>query len=136
MPGQNKIALALLLALSWLAPAWALGVESPLPDTAQEARAKALFHDIRCVVCQSESIADSPADIAAEIRRTVREQVAAGKDNDTIKATLVEHYGDFILMKPPLKGATALLWFGPLMVLAAAAWLAVRYFRKAQGKRA
>ena len=123
--------LAVLALLCWLPGAFALGIEKPLPDAQQEARAKALFHAIRCVVCQSESVADSPADIAADIRRMIREQVAGGTSDGDIKAKLVSHYGDYILMKPPLNNATFLLWFGPLFVLAAAFFIATRFFRHA-----
>lgn len=109
-------------------PAFALSLEGPLPDAAMEMRAKALFREIRCVVCQGESVADSPADVASDVRRDIRERIAAGDSDVAIKAEMVSHYGDSILMKPPLKGTTWLLWLGPLMVLGAASLLARRYF--------
>ncbi len=124
--------LLLLLLLPW--QTFALGIEEPLPDAAQEARAKALFHEFRCVVCQSESVADSPAQVAADVRRTVREQVSAGKGDDEIKRYLVSRYGDFILMRPPFTGYTLLLWAGPALFLLAGGWLMLRLFRpKASG---
>lgn len=113
-----------------IAPALALAVDTPLPDSAQEARAKALFHDVRCVVCQSESIAESPADIAADMRRLIREKIAAGESDEAIKTYLVKRYGDYILMQPPVKRATLLLWFGPLMVLLGGGALAWRTMRR------
>jgi cytochrome c-type biogenesis protein CcmH len=103
--------------------------DRPLPDAAQEARAQALFDDIRCVVCQHEAIADSPAGIAADMRRLVREEIAAGLSDEQIRTDLVRRYGDFVLFTPPLRGATWLLWFGPFAALLAAGaglWLMTR----------
>ncbi len=100
-----------------------------LADAAQEARAQALFDDIRCVVCQHEAIADSPAGIAADMRGLVREQIAAGRSDQQIRADLVRRYGDFVLFTPPLRGGTWLLWFGPVAALLAAGaglWFASR----------
>lgn len=94
--------------------------DRPLTDPTQEARARALFGDIRCVVCQHESIADSPAGIAADLRGLVREQIAAGKTDDEIKADLLRRYGDYVLFQPPLRIGTWLLWFGPFALAAGA----------------
>lgn len=93
--------------------------DRPLPDAAQEARAQALFDDIRCVVCQHEAIADSPAVIAADMRQLVREQVAAGRTDAQIEQDLVRRYGDFVLFQPPVRFGTWLLWFGPVGLMAA-----------------
>ncbi len=93
--------------------------DRPLPDAAQEARARALFDDIRCVVCQHEAIADSPAVIAADMRQLVREQVAAGRTDAEIQQDLVRRYGDFVLFQPPVRFGTWLLWFGPVGLMAA-----------------
>lgn len=95
--------------------------DRPLPDVGQEARAQALFDDIRCVVCQHEAIADSPAGIAADMRRLVREEIAAGRTDAEVREDLVRRYGDFVLFKPPLRAGTWLLWFGPLAALLAVA---------------
>ena len=94
--------------------------DRPLADAAQEARAQALFDDIRCVVCQHEAIADSPAGIAADMRGLVREQIAAGRSDEQVRTDLVRRYGDFVLFSPPLRAGTWLLWFGPLAALLAA----------------
>ena len=94
--------------------------DRPLTDPAQEARARALFGDIRCVVCQHESIADSPAGIAADLRGLVREQIAAGKTDAQIKDDLIRRYGDYVLFRPPVRLGTWLLWFGPFALAAGA----------------
>ncbi|MFA4892857.1 cytochrome c-type biogenesis protein CcmH [Brevundimonas sp.] len=108
--------------------------DRPLPDAAQEARAKALFADIRCVVCQHEAIADSPAGIAADMRRLVREEIAAGRTDAQVREDLVRRYGDFVLFKPPVRAGTWLLWFGPLAaLLAVAAALLAMARRRGEG---
>ena len=94
--------------------------DRPLADAAQEARAQALFEGIRCVVCQHEAIADSPAGVASDMRRLVREEIAAGRSDTQIRAGLVERYGDYVLFKPPVRIGTWLLWFGPFALLLAA----------------
>lgn len=88
--------------------------DQPLENTQQEARARKLFAEVRCVVCQHESISDSPAGIAADMRRLVREEIASGASDDQVRAGLVRRWGDFILFKPPVNPATLFLWFGPL----------------------
>ena len=93
--------------------------DRPLPDPSQEARAQRLFDDIRCVVCQHEAIADSPAGIASDMRRLVREEIAVGRSDAAIRDDLVRRYGDFVLFKPPVRLGTWLLWFGPFAVLLA-----------------
>ena len=95
--------------------------DRPLVDPGQEARAQALFDDIRCVVCQHEAIADSPAGIAADMRVLVREQIAEGRSEGQIRDDLVARYGDFVLVAPPVRPGTWLLWFGPVAALIAVA---------------
>ena len=123
-------AFALLAGAATAEPAAA--PDRPLASPAQEARAQTLFQDIRCVVCQHESIADSPAGIAADMRRLVREEIAAGSTDKAIRADLVRRWGDYILFKPPVKLATVLLWFGPLLLvlLAGGAFVALSLRRK------
>ena len=108
-------ALTLLLAL--LGPAGAVQPGEELADPALEARARALSREIRCLVCQNQSIEESEADLARDLRLIVRERIAAGEDDAKVKAFLVERYGDFVLLDPPVKPATWLLWFGPIVVL-------------------
>ncbi len=106
-----------------LAAAFAIAAEptpppdAPLPDPAQEARAQALFEQIRCVVCQHESISDSPAGLAADVRREVRGQIADGRSDDEIRAALVARWGDFVLFRPPFSLGTLVLWLGPALLV-------------------
>jgi cytochrome c-type biogenesis protein CcmH len=88
-----------------------------LPNPAQEARARALFQQLRCVVCQNESIDDSEADLASDLRRAVRNQIAAGRTDDQVRAFLVQRYGEFILLQPPLSPGNAVLWLTPMVLL-------------------
>ena len=87
--------------------------DKPLADVGQEARAQALFKDVRCVVCQHESIADSPAGIAGDMRELIREEIAAGSTDTAVRDDLVRRYGDYVLFTPPVREGTWLLWFGP-----------------------
>ncbi|MEL6521285.1 MAG: cytochrome c-type biogenesis protein [Pseudomonadota bacterium] len=111
------LALCLSLAASTL---WALDPSEMLPDPEQEARARSLDHVIRCVQCQSESIASSNAGWARDARRAVREQVAAGQSDAEIKAFFVARYGEIVLMEPSTGGANLILWVaGPAMLIVA-----------------
>jgi cytochrome c-type biogenesis protein CcmH len=92
--------------------------DKPLADPAQEARARTFMREIRCVVCQSQSIDESDAEIAAQLRNAIREQMAEGKSEDEIRDYLVARYGDFVLMRPPFKPETVLLWTGPFVLAA------------------
>jgi cytochrome c-type biogenesis protein CcmH len=89
-----------------------------LPDPAQEAHARAIFRDIRCLVCQNESIDDSEAPLASDLRRIVREQVKAGRSDDQIKSYLTDRYGQFVLMRPAFDAGNLALWIGPFVVVA------------------
>jgi cytochrome c-type biogenesis protein CcmH len=104
-----------------------------LPTPELQARYEKLTHEFRCMQCQNNSIADSPVGLASDLRREVKEQLIAGKSDDEIRAFLVARYGDFVLYKPPVKGVTWLLWFGPfaLLLLGGVVWLAVVRRRKA-----
>ena len=94
--------------------ALALQPNEVLNDPALEARARALSKDIRCLVCQNQSIDDSNADLARDLRVLVRERLQKGDSNPEILDFLVKRYGDFILLKPPVKVSTYLLWYGPI----------------------
>lgn len=90
-----------------------------LPDPAQEARARELFKEVRCLVCQNESIDDSDAELAADLRRIVRERVAAGESDADIKRFLTDRYGEFVLLRPAFSAGNLALWLAPLLVLVA-----------------
>jgi cytochrome c-type biogenesis protein CcmH len=98
-------------------PALAVTPDEQLPDAAQEARARALSRELRCVVCQNQSIDDSDAALAHDLRIILRERIAAGDTDAQAKAYLVKRYGSFVLLKPPIQGDTLALWLGPLAVL-------------------
>ena len=85
-----------------------------------EQRIRQLEEKLRCLVCQNQSLADSNAELAGDLRREVRDQVAAGRSDDEIVSYLVQRYGDFVLYEPPFKATTALLWVGPFLLFAAA----------------
>lgn len=108
-----------LWMILWSAsPAWAIGVDAaPLPNPAQEQRARALMAELRCLVCQNQSLLESDADLAVDLRRIVREHVARNESDAQIKAFLVARYGSWILFRPPVTQRTWLLWFGPLVFL-------------------
>ena len=88
-----------------------------LQDKAQESRARVMFKQVRCVVCQNESIDDSEAQLARDLRQIIRGQIAAGRTDTEVKAFLVSKYGDFILLKPVFNLSNALLWFGPFVIV-------------------
>jgi cytochrome c-type biogenesis protein CcmH len=88
-----------------------------LPDPAQEARARHIFEQVRCLVCQNESIDDSQAELAGDLRHIVRDQVRAGRTDDQIKHFLVERYGEFVLLRPSFSAGNAALWVGPFVVV-------------------
>ena len=92
-------------------------------DDAEEARFQALAKELRCLVCQNESLADSSAGLAQDLRRDLIGQIRSGASDDEIKRYLTDRYGDFILYRPPMKPATWLLWFGPLAMLVVAAFV-------------
>ncbi len=112
---KNLLA-SLLLALC-ATQAWAVDPSPPLPDAKLQARYLSLTHELRCVKCQNESIADSPVDIAADLRREVREALLAGQTDEAIRDTMVSRYGEFILFRPRWSARNALLWLAPGLML-------------------
>jgi cytochrome c-type biogenesis protein CcmH len=113
----------LLVCLSALAQpaAAATNPDEILSDPVLEQRARELSKQLRCLVCQNQSIDDSDADLARDLRRVVREQLVAGRTDPEIIDYLTARYGDFVLLRPPVRPATWGLWFGPAVVLAVAA---------------
>lgn len=104
--------------------------ETPLADPAEERRAREISKELRCLVCQNQSIEDSNAELARDLRQIVREQVAEGRSRNQILAFMVERYGDWVLMRPPVKSTTYLLWAAPALVLLAGAVIVIAFIRR------
>ena len=111
---MKRILLATLLSAALVLPAAAFAQSA---DPALDARLKKLEEELRCLVCQNQSLADSSAPLAEDLRREVRGLAQQGKNDEQIKEYLVARYGDFVLYNPPVKGTTWLLWFGPFALL-------------------
>ena len=114
---MRSLLFALLLALA--TPALAVQPDEVMKDPALEARARTLSAELRCMVCQNQSIDDSDAPLARDIRLLIRQRIAEGETNAAVRSYLVSRYGDFILLKPPFKLETALLWLAPPLTLLA-----------------
>jgi cytochrome c-type biogenesis protein CcmH len=127
------IAMSLLLAAPALAdtplPPARLA-DTQLPDPHQEAQAEALMQTLRCVVCQGQSIAQSDADMAGQMRAMVRERIARGEKPSAIRQWLIQRYGDYVSYDPPLSAVTAPLWLAPLVLLGLGAWIARASFKR------
>lgn len=139
---MRRFAPALALALALLAghPALAQDRLPPAPlaykqlaDPALEEKAAALMHELRCLVCQGQSIADSDAPLAGDMRHEVRTKIAAGESPDAIRDWLIARYGNWVTYDPPFDAVTALLWIGPLAFLLAGLWLARGRFARSSG---
>jgi cytochrome c-type biogenesis protein CcmH len=126
--GKVKRLLPLLLFLATPALAdsnlpaarWA---NEQLPDPRQEAQARALMEELRCLVCQGQSIADSNAELAGDMRAMVRQRIAAGEKPEAVRTWLIERYGNWVSYRPPVEPVTWPLWAAPLLLLLAGAWL-------------
>ena len=112
--------------------ALAVNPDEVLDDPLLEKRARALSVNIRCLVCQNQSIDDSNADLARDLRVLVRERLVAGDSDTEVLDYLIARYGDFVMLKPPFKGSTYILWFGPLIVFVLAAIGLAVYFQRRQ----
>ncbi|WP_286829110.1 MULTISPECIES: cytochrome c-type biogenesis protein [Kordiimonas] len=122
---------AILLTIALTVAALAVAVdEKPLEDPAKEAMARELMKELRCVVCQNQSIEDSNADIARDLRQIVRERIAMGDTPDNVKAYLVDRYGDYVLLEPPLKPTTYFLWGSPFIFLGFVVYMVLRSRKK------
>ena len=116
-----------LLALALVTTvALAIDTEAAFPDAARQARYDRWIHELRCVQCQNAAIADSPVGLASDLRRQVREMIAAGQTDDQIKAFMTERYGDFVLYDPPLTARTYVLWAAPVVLVLLTVGLAAR----------
>lgn len=114
---MRRFILGLFCALLIAGPVAAVLPEEQLADPVLEARAREISRELRCVVCQNQSIDDSDAPLAADLRAIVRERLTAGDTNEEVMAYIVARYGNFVLLKPPLELQTILLWSAPLLVL-------------------
>lgn len=121
---------ALLLLLALGGAALAVQPDEQLADPALEARAREISEGLRCLVCQNQSIDDSHAPLARDLRLLVRERLKAGDTDSQVRDYLVARYGDFILLKPPFEKATLILWLTPLAVLIIGAFVALWRFRR------
>jgi len=121
---KTALILAAGIAFSSL-PSYAVQPDEMLPDQQMEARARVISKDLRCLVCQNESIDDSNADLARDLRLLVRKRLVAGDSDAQVKQYLVDRYGDYVLLNPPFKTSTLVLWLGPaalFLVALGAAW--------------
>jgi len=130
-----KSLLAAVVLLIAATIAHAQSAEVPNADPKSEARLKVLAEELRCLVCQNQTIADSNAPLALDLRNQIRTQISQGRSDDQIRDYMVQRYGDFVLYKPPFKATTALLWVGPFALVAGGLgtlWLLVRRRRAAE----
>lgn len=126
-------AIALAVLVYGAGPVAAVQPDEILKDAALEQRARSISAELRCLVCQNQSIDDSDAPLARDLRLLVRERLTAGDSDADVRAFLVARYGDFVLLKPPFKAHTLLLWFIPLIALALSAFAARAVFRRDPG---
>ena len=123
--------LAVLFAIACLmGTAHAVDPRERLADVALETRARALSAELRCVVCQNQSIDESEADLAKDLRNVIRTRIVAGDNDQEVLDYVVARYGDFVLLRPPFKGATVILWLGPALFAAAGLVGIVFYYRR------
>ena len=124
LPG---LAAALFLSLS--VPAFAVQPDEVLKDPAMEARAREISKELRCLVCQNQSIDDSNAPLARDLRVLVRERLVAGDDDTSVLSYITARYGDYVLLRPPFKASTYVLWIGPVIILLLGALGAALFLR-------
>ena len=122
--------LILLLCACVMATAWAVDSAPAFDDAALQARYENLTRQLRCLVCQNETIADSNATLAGDLRRELREQLAAGATDERVLKFMTDRYGAFVLYKPPMEPRTWVLWFGPAVLLLIGVLVVVTIIRK------
>ena len=121
---------AFLVVLLISSNAWAALPDEMLKDPTLEARARVISQDLRCLVCQNQSIDDSNAPLARDLRIIVRERLTAGDSNEQVFGYVVARFGNYVLLKPPLQSDTFMLWASPFIILVLALVIAFNYFRK------
>ncbi len=122
------VCLALLLGAA--VPAFAVAYEKAFDDPAMQARYEHINRELRCLVCQNQTIADSNATLAQDLRREVREMMVAGKTDDEIRTFMIERYGDFVLYRPRMTVGNFLLWAAPVLLLLLGTFVGIRVIRK------
>ena len=123
-------AVLLALVLAWAGQALAIDTETAFDDPVLQHRYESLNRELRCLVCQNQTIADSNATLASDLRREVRDLIAAGKTDDEIRDFMIERYGDFVLYRPRMTGQNLLLWGAPVLLLLISAVVVVRIVRR------
>ena len=129
-----KRVLAMLLLAFWMSPAAAVEPHEVLDDPVLESRARALSQDLRCLVCQNQSIDDSNAPLAQDLRVLVRERLAAGDSDEQVMAFVTDRYGDYVLLRPPVQDNTYALWLTPAAVLVIGAVIAALVLSRGRGR--
>ena len=124
------VSIAMLVLTALVSVAQAIDTEPPLGDPQLQARYERLINEMRCMVCQNETIADSNAGLAADLRREVRALVLEGKSDAEIRKFMTDRYGDFVLYRPPFTARTALLWMLPVLLLLGGALVALRIVKQ------
>ena len=130
LSGERLFASLVLVLAACMTPAHAQSLDVAKPDPVVENRLKALADELRCLVCQNQTISESNAPLAVDLRNQIRAQIAQGRSDDEIRAYMTERYGDFVLYKPPFKATTALLWVGPFALVAVGALVFVLVVRR------
>jgi cytochrome c-type biogenesis protein CcmH len=129
---MRRLSACLLFVLALLSsePLWAVNPDERLDNPALEERAREISKGIRCVVCQNQDIDSSNAELARDLRLLIRERLVEGDSNDQVESYLVARYGDYVLLKPPFKASTLLLWLGPFLVLLLGGIASAFYLRR------
>jgi len=127
---MRKALFALALVFAWPPPAWAVNPDEVLSDPVMENRAREISRGLRCLVCQNQSIDDSDADLAKDLRIIVRERLSAGDSDAQVVEFMVSRYGDYVLLKPPFKLATLVLWLGPAAIAGGGLIAVLMFFRR------
>lgn len=127
---RRRLAVIGLMATVLAGPVLAIDIEEDLPDPERQAAYERITREVRCLVCQNQTIADSTAPLAMDLRREIRDMVAAGRTEAEIKDFLLQRYGDFVLYRPRFTGSTALLWLAPaglLVIGGFGLWRSIRH---------
>jgi cytochrome c-type biogenesis protein CcmH len=126
----SLVVMSLLLLMTLALPAGAVDPDEILPDPQLEARARDISADLRCLVCQNQTIDDSHSGLARDLRRIVRERLSAGDSNDQVRSFMVQRFGHYILLKPPFQSDTLALWILPFVALAGAGAMFLGFVRR------